>query len=136
MSFSFRALYGNDVLNVTRMVFANPTVLPSLNGLEEVLVEAEKGISDAPEVNSYYLEDGSFIKLDNVTVGYNFDVSKLNFIQKLRIYFTSNNVLTLTNYTGLDPETNYSSEDLSFGLDQYNVYPKTRTFTFGINVTF
>lgn len=133
-SFSIRAVVGFDVLNVTRMVFANPSVVPQLNGLTEVIDEMERGLTDFPKVNSYYLEDGTFVRLDNVTLGYNFNTSKINWLSRLRVYFTSNNLLTLTKYSGIDPEITY--DGLSFGLDQYNVYPKTRTFTFGVNATF
>ena len=122
------------MLNVTSMVFSNPTVLPSLNGLTEVLSEVERGVTDFPKVNSYYLEDGTFLKLDNVTLGYNFPVGKMDWLGKLRVYASSINLLTITGYSGIDPEISYNG--LSFGLDQYNVYPKTRTFTLGLNVTF
>ncbi|MGM0551371.1 MAG: SusC/RagA family TonB-linked outer membrane protein [Bacteroidota bacterium] len=132
--FSLRFVYGFDVLNVTRMVFANPNILPTLNALSEVVDEKERGLDDAPKVNSYYLEDGTFLKLDNVTLGYTFENNKLPYIKSLRVYFTSNNLLTLTGYSGLDPEISYNGT--SFGLDMYDVYPKTRSFTVGLNVTF
>lgn len=134
VSFSLRAVVGSDVLNVTRMVFSNPTVLPSLNGLSEVLDEVDRGVTDFPKVNSYYLEDGTFVKLDNVTIGYNFDLANLDWLQKLRVYVVGTNLLTLTKYTGIDPEISYNG--LSFGLDQYNTYPKVRSLTMGFNVTF
>jgi iron complex outermembrane receptor protein len=127
-------VYGNDVLNVTRMVFENPTILPTLNTLTSVQDEIERGLTDAPKVNSYYLEDGSFIRLDNLSVGYNVGLRENDWIQKIRIYFSSNNLMTLTGYTGIDPETSYDGKE--FGLDMYNVYPKTRTYTFGLQVTF
>jgi len=133
-SITFRGVYGNDVLNVTRMVFENPTILPSLNTLSSVQDEIARGLDDAPKVNSYYLEDGSFIRLDNIVIGYNIGINENQYIQKLRVYFSSNNLYTLTGYTGIDPETSYDGKE--FGLDMYNVYPKTRTFTFGIQVTF
>ncbi|MCD6596227.1 MAG: TonB-dependent receptor, partial [Bacteroidales bacterium] len=133
-SFALRAVVGFDVLNVTRMVFSNPTVLPSLNGLTEVLTEVERGVTDYPKVNSYYLENGTFLKLDNVTLGYNFPVAKVDWLGKFRVYVSSINLLTITGYSGIDPEISYNG--LSFGLDQYNVYPKTRTFTLGLNVSF
>ena len=134
ISFSIRAVYGNDVLNVTRMIFSNPTVLPSLNALSDVMGEIEKGLTEAPKVNSYYIEDGSYIKIDNFTVGYNFNVSEIDYISNFRLYFTSNNLYTFTKYSGIDPETTY--DGLDFGLDMYNVYPKTRTFTVGLQVKF
>jgi hypothetical protein len=69
--------------------------------------------------------------LDNITIGYN--IKNIKVIKNIRVYFTSNNLLTITGYSGVDPEI--STSGLSFGLDQYNVYPKTRTFTLGVNVT-
>ena len=134
LSFSIRWVQGNDVLNVTRMVFSNPTILPTLNALEEVLDEIDRGLDDAPKVNSYYIENGSFVKIDNLTIGYNLNVQEINWVEKFRLYFTSNNLYTFTNYTGLDPESTY--DGLDFGLDLYNVYPKTRTYTLGLQVTF
>ncbi|MFC2089725.1 SusC/RagA family TonB-linked outer membrane protein [Bacteroidota bacterium] len=133
-SISIRALYGNDVLNVTRMVFENPTVLPSLNGLTTVLDEVQKGVSDAPKVNSYYLEDGSFLKIDNLSVGYNVTFNENDWIKNLRISLNANNLYTLTGYTGLDPETSY--DGLEYGIDMYNVYPKTRSVSIGLKATF
>ena len=133
-SITFRGVYGNDVLNVTRMVFENPTILPTLNTLTSVQEEIDRGLTDAPKVNSYYLEDGSFIRLDNLAIGYNIGFNENDWIRKIRVYFSSNNLLTLTGYTGIDPETSYDGKE--FGLDMYNVYPKTRTYTFGVQVTF
>ncbi len=131
---TFRAVYGNDVLNVTRMVFENPTMLPTLNALSSVQDAMDLGWTAAPVVNSYYLEDGSFIKLDNISVGYNVGLQENDWVQKVRVYATANNLLTITGYTGIDPETSYDGKE--FGLDMYNVYPKTRSFTFGVQVTF
>jgi TonB-dependent starch-binding outer membrane protein SusC len=88
-------------------------------------------LTDNPKVSSYYLEDASFIRLDNISLGYNF--KNVGQFEKIRVYVASNNVFTLTKYSGIDPEI--STTGLSFGLDQYNVYPKTRTVTLGINVT-
>ncbi len=133
-SFAARAIYGYDVLNVTRLMFGNAQWLPNLNVLHSALDDQNAGLNNPPVVNSYYLEDASFIRLDNVTLGYSFNTDNIAWAKKIRIYFTSNNLYTFTNYTGLDPEINFSG--LSFGLDQYNVYPKTRTYTFGVNIIF
>lgn len=134
LSFAFRAVYGNDVLNVTRLMFGNPSNLPVRNVLPEAIELYNKGVTQNPVVNSYYLEDGSFIRLENITVGYTFSTAKANFIKSARLYCTSNNLFILTNYKGTDPEQAY--EGLSFGLDMYNTYPKTRTFTFGAQLSF
>jgi len=135
-SITIRAVYGNDVLNVTRLALGNPTLLNNLssNLLTDALSEKSKGITSPPTVNSYYLEDGSFIRIDNISIGHNFTWVKSKWIKGLRVYFTANNLYTFTKYSGVDPEASYKG--LSFGLDQYNTYPKTRSYTFGINYKF
>jgi TonB-dependent starch-binding outer membrane protein SusC len=130
-SFTVRGVYGYDIFNTTRLIFGNPIFLPDRNVLASALEEYERGLRDNPKLSSYYLEDGSFIRLDNISLGYNF--TNVAGFKKIRIYAASNNVFTLTNYTGIDPEITFSGR--SFGLDQYNVYPKTRTVTVGLNVT-
>lgn len=134
LSIAIRGSYGNDVFNVTRMAFANPKMIPTYGALAETLDEVRRGLKSNPIISDYYLEDGSFIKIDNVSLGYNFNLDKMKFFKRLRVYVTSNNLYTFTNYSGLDPETSFSN--LEFGLDQYDVYPKTRTFTFGLDVKF
>lgn len=131
MNFSIRAVYGHEIFNTTRLFFGNPRILPTLNVIEDALDEAARGLDDIPRTSNYYLEDGSFIRLDNLSIGYN--LRNVSAFKNIRIYFASNNLITITNYSGIDPEISFSG--LSFGLDQYDVYPKTRTFTFGINVT-
>lgn len=133
-SISIRSVVGNSVLNVTRMVFENPTILPTLNTLSSVQDEIDRGLTSAPLVNSYYVENGSYLRIDNLSLGYNMPLENNNWVKKMRFYFSSNNLLLLTGYSGLDPETNYDGQE--FGLDMYNTYPKTRTFTFGIQATF
>ncbi|MCK4662054.1 MAG: SusC/RagA family TonB-linked outer membrane protein [Bacteroidales bacterium] len=133
VNFSMRAVVGGDVLNVTRLIFENPNVLPTQNALESSL-DYVGVLDDSPKFSDFYLEDGSFLRLDNLTIGYTFNTAKIDWLKNLRVYFTSNNLLTITNYSGLDPEMGY--DGLSFGLDQYNVYPKVRSFMFGINLKF
>jgi iron complex outermembrane receptor protein len=130
-SFSVRAVYGHQIFNTTRLFFGNPRLLPTLNVIEDALDEAKRGLDDIPRTSNYFLEDGSFIRLDNLSLGYN--IRNLSAFKNIRVYFASNNVLTFTKYSGIDPEISFSG--MFFGLDQYDVYPKTRTFTFGINVT-
>ena len=129
-SFSLRGVYGYQIFNTTRLIFGNPIWLPDINVLRSALDEKARGLNDNPKLSSYYLEDGSFLRLDNLTLGYN--LKNVGQIKNIRVYFASNNLLTLTNYSGIDPEITFSGT--SFGLDQYNIYPKTRTFTFGVNV--
>lgn len=131
LSVNLRGVYGYQVFNTTRLIFGNPIWLPNINVLESALEEKAKGLKDNPKLSSYYLEDASFIRLDNISLGYNF--KNIPGFKNVRVYFASNNLLTITKYSGIDPEISY--DGLSFGLDQFNVYPKTRTFTFGVNVS-
>ncbi|NCI47374.1 SusC/RagA family TonB-linked outer membrane protein [Sediminibacterium soli] len=87
--------------------------------------------------SSWAMEDGSFIRLNNITVGYTVPsktLSKMK-ISKLRFYVTANNLAVLTGYTGYDPEVSVRNSPLTPGLD-YSAYPKSRSFIFGINATF
>jgi iron complex outermembrane receptor protein len=79
------------------------------------------------------VEDGSFLKLSNVTLSYTLN-PKVDWIQTLKVYVTGQNLLTLTKYTGVDPEV--SLNGLAPGIAWDEFYPSTRTFVLGINLTF
>jgi hypothetical protein len=87
--------------------------------------------------HSWAIEDGSFLRLNNLTFGYTVPSQKLSRLkmEKLRFYFTANNLAVLTSYTGFDPEVSVRSNPLTPGLD-YSAYPKSRSFIFGINASF
>jgi TonB-dependent starch-binding outer membrane protein SusC len=87
--------------------------------------------------HSWAIEDGSFVRLNNVTVGYSLPVKSLIklHISKLRLYATGNNLALFTNYSGYDPEVSVRKSPLTPGLD-YSAYPKSRSFIFGVNVIF
>ena len=86
-----------------------------------------------PEFNSYYVEDGDYWKIDNITLGYSFgQVGK--YIKSLRVYGSVLNALTITGYKGIDPEV--STDGLTPGYDTRDRYPSVRSFTFGVNVKF
>lgn len=90
--------------------------------------------------SSWAIEDGSFLRINNVTLGYSLPVktlvqlSKLH-ISRLRVYVTANNLAVLTSYTGYDPEVSVRRSPLTPGLD-YSAYPRSRSYVFGLNVTF
>ncbi len=87
--------------------------------------------------HSWAIEDGSFLRINNVTLGYKLPTNAVRAIkmQSLRFYFTANNLALITNYTGYDPEVSVRSNPLTPGLD-YSAYPKSRSFIFGLNATF
>ena len=134
LDFSFRAWLGNHVYNATQMFFDNPGNLLALNALPEAIDWYNQGRTSGPSVLDIYVENASFLKLDYVSLAYDFNVSKISWLKKLSIYVSANNIFTITGYSGVDPETTVNG--LSFGIDQYNVYPKTRAYTAGVKVTF
>lgn len=85
--------------------------------------------------HSWAIEDGSFLRINNLTVGYTLPQRSLAKIDKIRFYFTANNLALITNYTGYDPEVSVRNNPLTPGLD-YSAYPKSRSFIFGINASF
>jgi iron complex outermembrane receptor protein len=131
LNFFFRGVYGNDLLNFSKMSYATTQWLPGANVLKEALTS---GLTDNPKYSSYYIEKGSFLRLDNASLGYTFDVSGIKEIQKLRVYVTGQNLFTITNYTGLDPEIEMSGLDP--GIEGRDYYPKSRTISVGVNISF
>lgn len=131
LNFFFRGVYGNDLLNFSKMSYATTQWLPGANVLSDALTI---GLNDNPKYSSYYIEDGSYLRLDNASLGYTFDVSGMRDIEKLRVYVTGQNLFTITNYTGLDPEVDMSGLDP--GVEGREYYPKSRTISVGVNVSF
>ena len=89
-------------------------------------------------VTSWAIEDGSFLRFNNLTLGYTFPAKMLKklYIQKLRVYGTAYNLYTFTNYSGYDPEVDTRrATPCTPGVD-YSAYPKSRSFNFGVNLTF
>ena len=87
----------------------------------------------AEEFNSYYVEDGDYWKIDNVTIGYTFK-NVARYIKSIRVYVSGNNLLTITGYKGIDPEVSVSG--LNPGYDDRDKYPSTRSFVFGASFNF
>ncbi len=131
LSFLLRGSVGNDVFNMTRLYYEGPGYLGSYNVLKSTM--------DYPEYrgsaiySSRYIEDGSYLKLDNLTVGYNIPV-RTKWISKLRVYLTGQNLFTITKYKGIDPETHLSG--LEPGIEWFYFYPRTRSYLLGLNITF
>ncbi|PJJ62579.1 SusC/RagA family TonB-linked outer membrane protein [Chryseobacterium geocarposphaerae] len=88
-------------------------------------------------LHSYAIEDGSFLRLNNVTIGYSLskEFTKQLGLTNFRLYFTMNNVLTITGYSGYDPEANTRRNPLTPGVD-YAAYPRSRFILSGVDITF
>ncbi|WP_339699734.1 TonB-dependent receptor [Algoriphagus aquimarinus] len=100
------------------------------------IVEKAANFSTSSQANSFYVEDGSYLRLQNVTVGYTLPAPLLERwkLERLRVFASANNLFTITGYQGLDPAVG-GSADLTFGIDVGN-YPVTRGYTFGLNLSF
>lgn len=134
LSVFFRGVYGNDVLNLTRWAYG-----PQKEQASNVFIKDAVGknvvYSDKGHFSDYYLEDGSYIKLDNITLGYNYKAKNNNAIESFRFYITGQNLLTLTKYSGQDPEVNTTSV-WSAGIDYCDFYPTVATVLVGVNISF
>ncbi len=100
------------------------------------IFETASNFSTNTQANSFYVEDGTYVRLQNITLGYNFNsslISKIG-VERLRLYASTNNVFTLTKYQGLDPGVG-GNADTQFGIDVGN-YPITRSWNIGINLGF
>ena len=134
---TMRGAFGFQIINCGRMNYENVKNSRFENRLKSVndLVFGKHTLSPEvePEFNSYYVEDGDYWKIDNITLGYSFgQVGK--YIKSLRIYGSVLNALTITGYKGIDPEV--STDGLTPGYDTRDRYPSVRSFTFGVNVKF
>ena len=129
-SFLLRGVFGNDVLNGTALYLNDANRLPGSNILDSGL----KIVKQPLVYSSYYIEDGSFVRLENIQLGYNFKLRPGSPVKNLKLTATANNLFIITKYSGIDPEV--SQDGLVFGIDARNYYPKTRSFSLGLNVTF
>lgn len=127
----FRGKFKYQILNTADMFFGNQKWLPN-NVLKSAFTK-HSAIKDDPQYSDYYLENGNFVKLDNITLGYNFKF-KTNYVRNLYVYVTGRNIATITGYSGLDPELQDTGFDA--GIDSRGFYPRTRSWTLGLNVGF
>ena len=128
----FRGKFKYDILNTVDLFYGNQGLLPG-NVLSSALGQYSH-IDEAPQYSDYYLEKGDFIKLDNITLGYNFNLSDKSPFTALRIFGSARNIATFTGYTGRDPEV--QDTGLFPGIDDRNFYPRTVTVTAGVNINF
>lgn len=144
LSVLIQGSYGNDIFNASRM--ETEGMYDSKNQSTRVLDRWRRPgmITTIPKANydmrvsSYFIEDGSFLKIKDVTLSYNIPASKMKKlgISKLQPYMTASNLFTFTKYLGFDPEVNqWGNSGTVQGID-WGTYPQTRTFIVGLNVEF
>ena len=109
--------------------------LPTRPSTKWPIVENNSYFSTNGVINNFYVEDGSYMRIKQLSIGYTIDPASLKRygIDKARVYLQGANLFTWTKYSGLDPEIPGSS--VSFGVDWGN-YPPSRTFNVGVSLTF
>jgi hypothetical protein len=149
LSVFLQGSYGNDVFHGSRLF------LESLQGGDNQLAAITRrwqqpgDVTDIPRatndpvkaaqnkrVSSRFIEDGSYMRIKNLTIGYNLDRNALNktLFTDIRLYVSAQNLFSFTNYTGLDPEVNYRGDDNSVIGTDFFTYPQAQTFTLGVNL--
>lgn len=131
LSMLLRGSIGNQVANIQRLFYEGYYYFGGKNILRSTFNSPDN--TGQSTWSSHFVEDGSFLKLSNVTLSYTLN-PKADWIQTLKVYVTGQNLLTLTKYTGVDPEV--SLNGLAPGIAWDEFYPSTRTFVLGINLTF
>jgi hypothetical protein len=142
ISMLLKGAAGFKAVNAKRMFHENLNYYSRNNLFTSAL---NTNLNDALAFSSYYIEDGSYLKLDNLNVGYTLPFKNSQYVKSMHFYITAANLFTITNFSGTDPELqiNYypadptSETDNGPGLESnYSYYPTTRVFTFGLNINF
>lgn len=131
LSFLFRGSIGNDVANIQRLFYEGYYYFGGKNILKSTLDSPNN--AGQTTWSSHFVEDGSFLKLSNVTLSYTWK-PQASWLGSLRVYVTGENLLTITGYKGVDPEVSLNGLAPGIAWDSY--YPATRTFLLGVNVSF
>lgn len=143
----FQFGFGNDVLNANRMVFENPSGKRHTNMFASYVNRwtEENPTSDMPRAKatgsdqycSLYIEDGSFLRLKSLVIGYNFPLSltKPLGLTAIRASLAADNLFVISSYSGNDPEVSTRHSVLTPGFD-WSPYPRSRDFSFSVNITF
>lgn len=135
-SFFFRGVYGHDLINLHRTMYEQVSRISTYNLIKTK--HFDPTYTGPVAYNSHYVENASFIKLDNLTLGYNFTLPEKAAISTARVFLTGQNLFYITGYSGVDPEPRYSYDNnvLAPGVEPLNSWVTTRTFSLGVNLTF
>ncbi|MCR9065255.1 MAG: SusC/RagA family TonB-linked outer membrane protein [Cytophagales bacterium] len=142
LGLNFNGVAGNKIFNHTAMsIFNRGNLASSFNTTDFAIEYPNEAITNSNEVSTRYLENGSFLRMNNATLAYQLSPQKIglnNWVNNIRFSLTGQNLFVITEYTGYDPEINTGSSlggVQTFGIDRFT-YPKPRTFLLGLNVTF
>ncbi|MCJ8152950.1 SusC/RagA family TonB-linked outer membrane protein [Chryseobacterium sp. SSA4.19] len=135
--FSFIGQTGGYLVNNTALDLSINNLASDRNVLKN-FYDSGASFTNQPQLSSLYLEKSDFIRLNNVRLGYTFDMNQLKFLKSINLYVSAQNLLTITSYTGYDPLVDTSKQvggNQSLGID-YTTYPSAKTFILGATVKF
>ncbi|HEX6171982.1 MAG TPA: TonB-dependent receptor [Chitinophagaceae bacterium] len=142
LGLNFNGVSGNKVYNYTENVsFSKLRLAKNVNSIPEAVADPKESLNNPTPVTSRYLRDGAYLRLNNASLGYNFNTKKLginNWVSAVRLSVTGQNLFVITNYNGYDPEVNIDRSIngiSSYGID-YITYPKARSVIFALNFSF
>lgn len=138
LSTFFTGQFGFYVYNNTENAFFTAGALNSGSNVTRNVLGNGEAPNNAPDVSTRFLERGDFVRLQNATLGYNFLLNEESFLNSLRLSLTGQNLFLITGYSGLDPEVNTdkSLNGIPTAGIEYTSYPRARTVTLGLNVSF
>ncbi len=135
-SFFFRGVFGHDMVNTYRLFYQNPSNISNYNVLQSSFDVTN--LTSSPNFSSFFVEDASYVRLQNVTIGYTVPLQSSQ-IRNFRIYVTGNNLFTITDYQGVDPEVNYVDPiggALAPGIERRNGWFTARSVSLGVKLDF
>ncbi len=132
ISMQVNGAFGHKIFNGTSLAYMNVTSFPLYN----LLAEAPKANIKDQNVTDYWLENGDYVNIDYITLGWRVPLHKNRFVESMRLSLTMNNVATITGYSGLTPMINSSNVNSTLGLDDKYSYPLFHTYTIGLSLTF
>jgi TonB-dependent starch-binding outer membrane protein SusC len=139
---NFNGVAGNKIYdNTANSFFYKAKIAKSVNTTKDAYTETAESINNAAAVSTRYLKDGAYLRLNNLSLGYNLNTTNIGlnrWVKSLRVSITGQNLFVITDYDGYDPEVNTDrsvSGISSYGID-YLSYPKARSIIFGLNVSF
>lgn len=138
LNLNFNGVFGNDIYNNLANVVSNRSFMSAGYNTTHDAAGSDEAIGNAAIYSNRFIEDGSYVRLSSVTLGYTIPLKPNNYINRLRIYLTGNNLFCITGYSGYDPEVDASRSTggipaLGIGWTQY---PMARSISFGMNIQF
>ncbi|MCW3087056.1 MAG: SusC/RagA family TonB-linked outer membrane protein [Sediminibacterium sp.] len=142
LSANFNGVSGNKIYDYTENVsFSKLRLAKNVNTTKAAIANAKESLNNATPVTTRYLKDGAYLRLNNLSLGYNFNTKSIGldrWVSAIRLSLTGQNLFVITKYDGYDPEVNGDraiSGVSSYGID-YLSYPKAKSFIIGLNFSF